>query len=562
MASVSRPPSTSRVTLADFWSAASSSLEAKVACGHSSSSATICPTQFESSSIACLPMRRRSGFSVSTSFWMTRATASGSSACSESTRMARSAPMASPVRSCSCAVFAPIETSTTSLPGTFSFTRSASSIAISSKGLITHLTLSPTMLLPSGAILMTVSGSGTRFTATRIFTRGSFWGDEVDYTARHGQVKALGCQSACRRALPVGPAGFVSGADALPACCVWRPCGRGRAGASRPGPVAASLLDEGAQRDEARVDRGPLDAVRLLVARLAEHRLAYAEPGLRGRDASEKLREAAGIALFGRRREELRLERAADGPLDGGVVGADERADEGVGVEGVPSVGKQVGMGALEGGDGRPHRAWLADRLPLGMQPLGDERPELCLVSRQGREQLDAPRGEPRAALEEDRIAAHGGEVGAARVEPAQRASEGRHAGEPKQIGREEARPRGYEEARAEEEHGGEGRTRGRLPAEPSPRDEYERDGPESRAEQHERAEEEDGGRRMAAGKEDRGQACEREQDELEGAQDDRRAHRWALRAQSRHAEQPQQRGRKHHGDGWRRPEEPHHRQP
>src|SRR2546430_3175024 len=87
--------------------------------------------------------------------------------------MARSAPMASPVRSCSCALFVPIETSTTSLPATFSFTRSASSIAISSKGLITHLTLSPTMLLPSGAILMTVSGSGTRFTATRVFTRVS-----------------------------------------------------------------------------------------------------------------------------------------------------------------------------------------------------------------------------------------------------------------------------------------------------------------------------------------------------------------------------------------------------
>src|SRR5439155_1025555 len=164
---------TSRVTLADSWSPASSSLEAKVACGHCSSSASICPTQFESSSIACLPRRTRSGFSLSTSFWRTRATASGSSVCSESTRMARSAPMASPVRSCSCALFVPIETSTTSLPATFSFTRSASSIAISSKGLITHLTLSPTMLLPSGAILMTVSGSGTRFTATRIFTRVS-----------------------------------------------------------------------------------------------------------------------------------------------------------------------------------------------------------------------------------------------------------------------------------------------------------------------------------------------------------------------------------------------------
>src|SRR5262249_7074974 len=86
--------------------------------------------------------------------------------------MARSAPIASPVRSCSCAAFCPIETSTTSVPLSFSFRRSPSSIAISSKGLITHLTLSVVMPTPSGAIFTTVSGSGTRLTATRIFTVG------------------------------------------------------------------------------------------------------------------------------------------------------------------------------------------------------------------------------------------------------------------------------------------------------------------------------------------------------------------------------------------------------
>src|SRR5438552_7331884 len=87
--------------------------------------------------------------------------------------MARSAPMARPVRSCSCAVFWPIESRTTSVPAAFSLIRSASSMAISSKGLITHLTLSVTIDAPSGVSLMTVSGSGTRLTHTRIFTTAS-----------------------------------------------------------------------------------------------------------------------------------------------------------------------------------------------------------------------------------------------------------------------------------------------------------------------------------------------------------------------------------------------------
>src|SRR3989442_1589715 len=271
MASVSSPPSTSRVTLADFWSPASSSLEAKVACGHCSSSASICPTQFESSSIACLPRRTRSGFSLSTSFWRTRATASGSSVCSESTRMARSAPMAIPVRSCSCALFVPIETSTTSLPATFSFTRSASSIAISSKGLITHFTLSPTMLLPSGAILMTVSGSGTRFTATRIFTRVSLGigaeGRPLHSAPGPSQVKNGRSSSGLRLApadVEAEPAGQLASRLEHERCdllldALGRQAGGGRRAGRRGdgcGPVGLDLRDgdprRGAQHGEIR----------------------------------------------------------------------------------------------------------------------------------------------------------------------------------------------------------------------------------------------------------------------------------------------------------------------
>ena len=83
-----------------------------------------------------------------------RATARESSSCSASTRMARSAPMASPVRSCSDDVLPPMLTSTTSAPPPLSFRRSASSMAISSNGLTTYLRLSVTMPLPSGLTLM------------------------------------------------------------------------------------------------------------------------------------------------------------------------------------------------------------------------------------------------------------------------------------------------------------------------------------------------------------------------------------------------------------------------
>src|SRR6185295_2508955 len=108
--------------------------------------------------------------------------------------MARSAPIARPVRSCSCAVFWPMETSVTSVPLTFSLMRRASSMAISSKGLMTHLTLSVLILVPSAPIFTMVSGSGTCLAVTRIFTRVSSRelrqgsGRRRFYTPRNGQV--------------------------------------------------------------------------------------------------------------------------------------------------------------------------------------------------------------------------------------------------------------------------------------------------------------------------------------------------------------------------------------
>src|SRR5713226_6789744 len=60
--------------------------------------------------------------------------------------------------------------STTSLPPSFSLIRRASSMAISSKGLMTYLMLSVTIPDPSGFTRIVVSGSGTLLTVTRIFT--------------------------------------------------------------------------------------------------------------------------------------------------------------------------------------------------------------------------------------------------------------------------------------------------------------------------------------------------------------------------------------------------------
>ena len=65
------------------------------------------------------------------------------------TRIARSAPMASAVRSVSCACFTPIETATISSATPFSLRRIASSTAISSKGFMLILTLARSTPEPS-----------------------------------------------------------------------------------------------------------------------------------------------------------------------------------------------------------------------------------------------------------------------------------------------------------------------------------------------------------------------------------------------------------------------------
>ncbi len=137
-ATVSSPPSTSRVTVAP--PSDSSSLLANVPCDQPSSPASICPVAFMSSSIACLPITTSPGCSRSTSTRSILATASGSGLASVCTRMARSAPIASAVRSVSWHCAAPIETATISLAAPFSFRRTASSTAISSNGFIDILT--------------------------------------------------------------------------------------------------------------------------------------------------------------------------------------------------------------------------------------------------------------------------------------------------------------------------------------------------------------------------------------------------------------------------------------
>ena len=144
---VCRPPSTSRVT--SRLPAPASILYAKVPCGQPSSAPSIWPVWFESSSIACLPRMTSSGPSRSTTAFRSLATASGSQATSVFTRIARSAPIASAVRSVSCAACGPIDTATISLTVPFSFRRIASSTAISSNGFIDIFTFASSTPEPS-----------------------------------------------------------------------------------------------------------------------------------------------------------------------------------------------------------------------------------------------------------------------------------------------------------------------------------------------------------------------------------------------------------------------------
>ena len=148
---VCKPPSTSRVTKAlSPWI---SSSDAKVACDQPVSAASIWPVAFISLSMACLPARTIPGCSSSMTAFRILATARGSiSVCTSSvatTKMARSAPMASAVRSVSWFCFTPIETATTSSACPASFKRIACSTAISSKGFIDIFTLAKSTPLPS-----------------------------------------------------------------------------------------------------------------------------------------------------------------------------------------------------------------------------------------------------------------------------------------------------------------------------------------------------------------------------------------------------------------------------
>ena len=144
---VSRPPSTSRVTTAR--PSATSTFDAKVACGRSASAASICPVWLQSSSIACLPRITSPGCSLSTSAFRIFATASGCSSASVSTRMPRSAPIAIAVRSVSWHWLTPHDTATISVTMPFSFSRTASSTAISSKGFMLIFTLAMSTPVPS-----------------------------------------------------------------------------------------------------------------------------------------------------------------------------------------------------------------------------------------------------------------------------------------------------------------------------------------------------------------------------------------------------------------------------
>mmetsp|Transcript_18327 Transcript_18327/g.54168 ORF Transcript_18327/g.54168 Transcript_18327/m.54168 type:complete len:218 (+) Transcript_18327:386-1039(+) len=132
MLSVSRPESTSRVTVALPPSTFSS--DANAPCGQPINAASIWPVWFASSSIACLPSTTSSGPSLSQTPLKSFATCSGTVSSSVTTCTARSAPIASAVRSCSCEAVGPTETAITSVAIFASLSRTASSTAISSNG--------------------------------------------------------------------------------------------------------------------------------------------------------------------------------------------------------------------------------------------------------------------------------------------------------------------------------------------------------------------------------------------------------------------------------------------
>ena len=145
---VSRPASTSRTMVATV--PLMVSFEQKVACGRPQRAASMGPVWAASSSMACLPTITRSGCSVLMIASSACAAVSGSIAWSVLTKMARSAPMASAVRNCCWASSGPMLTAMISVASPRSLMRSASSRAISSKGLTLILTPSRATPEPSG----------------------------------------------------------------------------------------------------------------------------------------------------------------------------------------------------------------------------------------------------------------------------------------------------------------------------------------------------------------------------------------------------------------------------
>jgi hypothetical protein len=122
-----------------------------------------------SSSIACLPRITSPAPSFTATAFSSFATASGCSSASVSMRIARSAPIAIAVRSVSWHAAVPADTAITSVALPASFSLSASSTAISSKGFIDILTLASSTPDWSAFTRTFTLKSTTRFTGTRIF---------------------------------------------------------------------------------------------------------------------------------------------------------------------------------------------------------------------------------------------------------------------------------------------------------------------------------------------------------------------------------------------------------
>ena len=141
MLRVSSPESISRTMVR--LSSLTVTSEAKTPCGQFKRAASIWPVWLQSSSIACFPSTTIFGLSFSTRALKSLATCRGTVSWSVTTWIARSAPIASAVRSCSCAAVGPTDTATISVATFFSFSLTASSIAANiPQGARTHTRVS------------------------------------------------------------------------------------------------------------------------------------------------------------------------------------------------------------------------------------------------------------------------------------------------------------------------------------------------------------------------------------------------------------------------------------